>query len=367
MQDITRLLRRDEKVTLSLRSLYEKYGYRKFRMNRFEEYDFYAMHRDFLVGGQIISFTDLDGKLMALRPDMTLSIVKKAKDQAAGSERLYYTEPVYRPARGAAGYRESFQVGVEYIGDVTPYASVEMVSLATQSLAQIGPDYVLDLSHTGYIGGLLASLPLEADVRAAVRVCIEGKNAHELSGLVDGLLPAEEAGRLVAVARLSGPFAQTLAQARALAEGPEMHAAVDELEALYASMAASGEADPLRLDFSISSDAKYYSGLMMRGYISGVPSAVLSGGRYDPLLKRMGKPQLSAMGFAVYFDELAQYFSAEADCTVDTVVLYGRDTSPAAVAHVVQSRIARGERVWAGTAPPEGIRYKQVLEVDGHA
>lgn len=367
MQDIYALLRPDERVTLSLRSLYEKYGYRKFRMNRFEEYDFYAGYRDFLANGQIISFTDLDGKLMALRPDVTLSIVKKAQDRPMGSERLYYTEPVYRPAKGATGYRESFQVGVEYIGDLTPYAAVELVSLATQSLALIGPDYLLDLSHTGYLEGLLDSLPIDRALRRDIRSNIETKNAHELAQVAQGQLPQADIERLQAVARLSGPFGPTLSQARALATGDAMLQAVEELEQLYAALAASGEATPLRLDFSISSDAKYYSGLMLRGYISGVPAAVLSGGRYDPLLKRMGKPNLSAMGFAIYFDELARYLSAEVDASVDTVVLYGPDTAPAAVAHVVQSRIARGERVWAGMALPADLPYKQVLEVEERA
>lgn len=363
MQDIYALLRKDERVTLALRGLYEAYGYRKFRMNRFEEYDFYAGYRDFLANGQIISFTDLDGKLMALRPDVTLSIVKKANDGARADERLYYTEPVYRPAKGLTGYRESDQVGIEYIGDVTPYASVEVVSLAVQSLALIGPQSVLDLSHTGYIGGLLQSLPLSASRRRDVRRCLAEKNAHELAALVDGKLSHEDTERLLAVCRLSGPFAQTLRQARALAGTETMHEAVDALESLYAALLACGEADTLRLDFSISGDAKYYGGLIMRGYESGVPTAVLTGGRYDPLLRRMDKPQLSAMGFAIYFDELAQYFSEEADTGVDTVIRYAKDADPAAVSRMVRARIARRERVWAGAQPPADMPCKQVLEV----
>lgn len=367
MQDIYALLRKEERVTLALRSLYEAYGYRKFRMNRFEEYDFYAGYRDFLANGQIISFTDLDGKLMALRPDVTLSIVKKANDDVRDSWRLYYTEPVYRPAKGLTGYRESDQVGIEYIGDVTPYAAVEIVSLAVQSLALIGPHSVLDLSHTGYICGLLEGLPLPDALRRDVRRCLTEKNTHELSALVAGKLSAADTERLLAICRLSGPFAQTLGAARALANTEAMHEAVDALESLYAALSASGETAPLRLDFSISGDAKYYGGLIMRGYESGVPTAVLTGGRYDPLLRRMGKPQLSAMGFAIYFDELAQYFSEEADTGVDTVVRYDKDADPAAVSNIVRARIALGERVWAGTQIPEDLPCKQVLEVKGHA
>ena len=148
-------LRRDERVTLALRALYERGGYRRFRMDRFEEYDFYAVNREFLADSRILSFTDLDGRLLALRPDVTLSIVKQTEAEPDGAQRLYYTESVFRPARGAASYRETFQVGVEYIGRVTPYASVEMVTLAAGSLACVGGDYALDVSHTRFLEGAL--------------------------------------------------------------------------------------------------------------------------------------------------------------------------------------------------------------------
>ena len=35
------LLKKEERVSFSLRALFEQYGYRKFKMSKFEEYDFY--------------------------------------------------------------------------------------------------------------------------------------------------------------------------------------------------------------------------------------------------------------------------------------------------------------------------------------
>ncbi len=367
MQSTMDLLRRDERVTLALRSLYERYGYKQFPMNRFEEYDFYAEYRDFLTNGQILTFSGLDGRLMALRPDVTLSIARKVKADIGGVERLYYTERVYRPVQGASEYRESAQVGVEHFGDDTLYTSVELITLAVESLLIISKEAVLDLSHTGYVGGLLAGLPVDEPARKAIRRCIEAKNAHAMADIVQSGMESSELDRLQAVARLSGPLPDALDKARALAKGPEMLAAVEELTALSKVLTALGKEKTLRLDFSITSDAKYYAGLMLRGYIDGVPSAVLSGGRYDPLLRRMGKPGVSAMGFAIYFDELARYFSAQADTTVETIVLYARDADPAAVAEAVKKRTALGERVWAGTEPPEGLTWAHVVEVKKHA
>ena len=70
------VLRNDEKAVFELRSLYSKYGYSRYRMSKFEEYDLYVRNKDFLISDNIITFTDTDGKLMALKPDVTLSIIK---------------------------------------------------------------------------------------------------------------------------------------------------------------------------------------------------------------------------------------------------------------------------------------------------
>jgi len=260
-----------------------------------------------------------------------------------------------------------FQVGVENIGSSTSYMSVEVISLAVQSLALISSDAVLDLSHTGYVDGLLASLPIEEPSRRVLRTCIDSKNAHELRDTVPKNLTESDLERLQAVARLSGPLPDALDRAIALAKGPEMITAVEELRMHERALSALGLASTLRLDFSITSNAKYYNGLMMRGYIDGVPGVVLSGGQYGPLLHRMGKSGASAIGFAIYFDELARYFSAEEDSAVETVILYQQDADPVAVASAVQACILRGERVWAGTELPKGLTWSQLVEVTYHA
>ena len=98
-----------------LNKLYEGYGYRKFRMSKFEEYDLYAKNKDFLKSGHIITFTDVDGSLKALKPDITLSIMK---NNNGGSEKVYYNENVYRDMGGS--FQEILQVGVESVGRSTP-------------------------------------------------------------------------------------------------------------------------------------------------------------------------------------------------------------------------------------------------------
>ena len=82
----------EEKAVFALRSLYSKYGYSQYKMNKFEEYDLYVKNKDFLISDSVITFTDTNGRLMALKPDVTLSIIKNSKDTKGYVEKLYYNE-----------------------------------------------------------------------------------------------------------------------------------------------------------------------------------------------------------------------------------------------------------------------------------
>ena len=70
------MLKKDEQAIFLLRKLYQNYGYQSYKMSRFEEYDLYVRNKDFLVSDQVITFSDKNGKLLALKPDVTLSIIK---------------------------------------------------------------------------------------------------------------------------------------------------------------------------------------------------------------------------------------------------------------------------------------------------
>lgn len=73
------ILSGEEAVAFALRELYHAYGYRPYKMSKFEPYDLYVQNRSFLVGDNILTFTDTNGRLMALKPDVTLSIIKNYK------------------------------------------------------------------------------------------------------------------------------------------------------------------------------------------------------------------------------------------------------------------------------------------------
>ena len=85
-------LKREERVLFELRSLYQKYGYARYKMGKFEEYDLYVRNKDFLVSDGVITFTDTDGRLMALQPDVRLSIIKPPRPAPGAVQKRCYSD-----------------------------------------------------------------------------------------------------------------------------------------------------------------------------------------------------------------------------------------------------------------------------------
>ena len=362
---------RDEQLPLLLCGLFERRGYRRYRMSNFEAYDLYRENKNFLESEGIITFTDATGRLMALKPDVTMSIVKQTKPDAA-EQKLYYIEHVFRMAPQGGQYQEISQMGLEYIGGQGGYAEAEAVELALHSLAAIGAQSVLNVGHMGFVTGLLNALGLQPAARAVALAALRDKNAHALCDIAkENHFTGEQADQLVALASLAGPFGDTLraaakmAEAPALPHAPAMETALEELRSLYDALHGLAVASDLRLDFSTLNDMDYYNGVVFKGYVKGVPRAVLAGGRYDNLMRRFEKPQ-AAVGFALYLSELNRLFQDQRECDVDTLLLYEAQHTPAQVATAVRTLSLQGS-VFAAPAPPAGLRARRTVHLKGTA
>lgn len=356
-------LKRTETVALKLRRLYEQHGYVKYRMNQFEEYAFYMENRNFLRDDKFITFTDRGGRLMALKPDITLSIAKNVREDGT-SQRLYYSENIYRTAPHTGDFCEINQTGLEFIGSLDIYKTTEVLTLALKSLAVIDSSFVLTVSHMGIVSGLLDSLQADYAVRKKLIQCIQRKNAHDAARICDESgIPAEEKERILGVLAIGGPVRQEAEKLRALARPGEMQRAAEELYTLGVYLEKSEFAGRVVLDFDTVSHTQYYNGLLFCGYIEGVASAALVGGRYDRLLERMGKGRLQAMGFAIDFYVLDRFLKEKNDRAVNAVVLYGAETDPALVARTAESLIAQGLRTVCERELPPALRYDTVVDL----
>ena len=341
------ILKTEEKAILTLRQLYRQYGYTPYKMSRFEEYDLYVRSKDFLVSDQIITFSGDRGKLMALKPDVTLSIVKNAPEEPGVIQKVYYNENVYRD------YREIMQAGLECVGDLGSYEIAEVVLLAAKSLALLGDSYVLDISHVGLLSAVLDGCGFDEAAKKQAMTYIRRKSLHELRALCTGDAAWQ---KLQALTTCHGKDPEAI---RSILTTEEELEAWKELKNLWIILESSGCGGHIRLDFSVGNNMRYYSGVVFRGYLDGIPSSVLSGGQYDKLPKRLGR-NARAIGFAIYVDLLQ---GEETSLDVDTLILHdGKADTETLIAAAEEA--AKTGTVLVSRQIPAGRGYKTLIRYE---
>ncbi len=357
------IVREEERISLKLRSLYKKYGYLPYKMSKFEEYDLYVQNKEFLVGEGVITFNDSDGRLMALKPDVTLSILKNDSD-GAGRRKTYYDENVYRISPSTKQFKEIRQVGLECIGDVDVYGTYETVRLAAESLAEIASSFVLDISHLGVVSALLKEVNGGESFKKEVTRSMGEKNAHETAFLCEKYgVSAANKEKLLALISAYGDMQTAIEKVAPLCESDEAKRSLEDLKALCTLLQDSPYADKIRLDFSVVNDMNYYDDVVFKGFVEGIAEGVLSGGRYDKLLSRMGR-RSGAIGFAVYLDSLEGFNEEKADADVDVLLLYDEKTAVCDLIKEVDNLVKAGKSVRAQTKA-DGLRYLETVDLRG--
>ena len=338
-----------EQTITKCAQLYAKYGYRRFTMNKFEDYALYADNKNFLVDGRLLTFTD-GSKLKALKPDITLSIVKSLAANPRLPLKAFYNETVYRVKKGEKEFSELHQMGLELIGDGSIYATSEVLALAKTSLDAIDANNILDISHMGILMPLIDQACESGADRDRLISMITQKNADGIAAMLGAQHP------LTVLVNSYAPIGKMIPVLQEML--PDMPA-VNELAQTADVLGAMGLDAGVYLDFSLMHDFGYYNGIIFKGYIKDVPVSVLSGGRYDPLLDRFGI-STAALGFAIYLDYI-RYSETKHD--TDALLLYTEQDKAADVARAVKTLTEQGYLVLAAQTQPENRSFVKVFHV----
>lgn len=358
------LLKSEEKAVFALRSLYKEYGYLPFKMSKFEEYDLYVRNKDFLVSDAVITFNDTNGTLLALKPDVTLSIIKNTADAEGCKEKVYYNENVYRVSGSTHRFKEIMQTGLECIGDIDLYDIFEVVYLAAKSLDTISSDFALDISHMGVFKAILDSTGKDELFKKEIIRLVTEKNKHETMALCrQYALDEKSEKKLLAVIDLYGKPEKVIKALSEICESEEEKKALSELKKLAVLLSNTEFSDRIKIDFSVINDMNYYNGIVFKGFLRGIPEGVLAGGQYDALMERM-KRRSGAVGFAIYLDLLEELSTEKRGYDVDVLLVYNEDASPKEVFDRVKTLIDGGFTVSAQKSIPEKLRYR-ILEKIG--
>jgi len=252
-----------------------------------------------------VRFLDRDGRLLALRPDVTTAVARVVAQryrEADATLRLAYFTTIFREEASMRGSeREYDQAGVELIGDPALRADAEVIALLADALARcglLGAD--IDIGHVGFVDGFLAELPAEAHAAASA--------AARSGDLVGTVSLARDAGltapRIAALQRGLRHRSADLAAARADAP-PSSLRALDTLDALGPLLEAAGAGGAIRFDLGYIPALPYYTGVVFQVTVPDLGFPIATGGRYDGLLAKFGADR-AATGFGIAIPLLHQ-------------------------------------------------------------
>ncbi len=297
-----------------LRAAFERREYGEVISPSFEYYDNLAVEAGTSIQGDMVRFMGTDGRLLALRPEMTTAIARvtaQRLDPKDEPHRLYYVANVFREHPSKRGQpREFWQAGVEQIGGGTVAGDIEVVTLFIEALTVAGlKDFKVGLGRIDFLSGILGTLDIAGADEESLRGALASRSLVEYERVVLGLaLEPEARDDLLALPALSGG-AGVLDRAAELAAGTEAAAVVAELRQVYAGLAEAGVAERIILDLGIVRDFDYYTGMIFEAYTPSLGAVIGGGGRYDDLLAEFGY-QAPAAGFAVGLERLERALAA---------------------------------------------------------
>lgn len=301
------LARREVENRLS--DLFVQRGFCEVMTPGIEFYDVVPGDNEAIPPESVYKLTDTKGRLLVLRPDSTMPIARLTATRLQNARlpiRLYYAQDVFRLNQGLSGHNDqTFQAGVELIGAAGERADLDILSLAAQSLREcVGDDFRLEIGHVGVFRSLVDQLEVDTETRDEIRSLVESKNYAALSDRLD-TLPADET--VAALRRLPRLFGgeEVLKEAQSFCRTDASRRALDTIKRLYTAMKNGGLADNITIDLGLVHPQEYYTGVIFRGYVEGSGDTVVSGGRYDTLLRQFG-PDLPATGFGVNVDSLTK-------------------------------------------------------------
>jgi ATP phosphoribosyltransferase regulatory subunit len=342
--------REREEVVRAVTAVFDSWGYEPVETPVVESYRTLETGVGPLAGTTAFRLFDLDGSLLALRPEMTVPVARLVStrlSEAPGPHRLRYVADVFREQASLRGQARQFtQIGVELVGARGPAADVEVVALLVAALEAAGlASFTVAIGSAEVLRGLLDVAGGPEAWREAVIAAAHDRNLVEIDRLAarDDLAP-EVAEAFRAVPRLTGG-AEALARCDELVGAAGCGGTVCDLRETWRVLESLGLGDRVRLDFGIMRSFGYYTGLQVEAYAPGLGVPLGGGGRYDRLLAAFGQSQPAA-GFALGLERvmiaLAEQGRSPRPAPLDAVL---GGTEPQAVFAAASRLRAAGWRV----------------------
>ena len=301
-------------IERQMMSIFEGWSYSEIILPIFDYADLFALGMGKDQAEMTYRFTGRDGKLLALRPEMT-SLVARTVATRFGNRprpvRLSYSGEVFRwdEPRGGRQY-EFHQIGLEHIGSDRLEADTEVLVIAIEALRRLGFEgFTITLGHADFFNGIAERLELDEDARRSLREVIDRKDSERLEVFLEAHADQPSRDAFCRLTALAGKR-EVIEQARALAPNTKSSAALDDIDRVCRIAEALGIQAYIDIDLGDVGGLDYYTGLTFKIYAPGLGTALGRGGRYDRLLENFGLAE-PAVGFSLCLDWLAQMLPRE--------------------------------------------------------
>lgn len=285
-----------------LLKLFKSRGYSEMITSGLEFFDVFNQKSRYFPQENLYKLTDSKGRLIVLRPDSTMPIARVVATRLRDAYlplRLCYNQTVYRNESLLKGRSDEIvQTGIELIGSQTKMADLEVISTAIDSLNAFGMEFSLEIGNIGVFRTLVDKLEADESEKDQIRKLIQSKNFPALNDFLDTFGNSPVTSALKKLPALFGGE-EVFEKAEELIPDESVKAILEELRDLYRDASAlCGSAGNITVDLGLVNKTDYYTGLIIKGYLSGHGEEVISGGRYDKLISEFGY-DIPAVGFAV--------------------------------------------------------------------
>ena len=342
-----------EMIQNVLSSVYCGRGFHKVSTPGIEFYDVFALPQAAVPLERMFKFSDSKGRLLVVRPDSTLPIARMAATRLKNEAypiRLYYAQRIYLSNPGLTGRpNEVMQSGVELIGASGKRADLEVVTTAAQALGRLMEegyisDFRIELGHAGFFKALVSRLDITEEEREDIRAYIESKNYSALNSALDKLSPNPS---VQVIRRLPGLFGgeEVLDEAYSICGTQEAQKPLLYLRELFSDLKKCIPDNRIMIDLGLVQRNDYYSDIVFSAYVEGSGEPVLTGGRYDGLLEKFGRPAPSS-GFAVNINALASVMLKGGKCPSKqppSVLVFAKEGYETAAVVFAQSLLRDGD------------------------
>lgn len=290
------------KIETAAREVFARHGYHVVQPPMFEYYDVYdaAVTRV----ENMFKFFDNNGRMLALRPDLTTSVARIAATKPLGElpYRIAYSGSAFRNDETFSNdrRREFSQAGIELIGNGGTDADAEVIEIAIEALLKFGvKDFQIDMGHADYYKGLAEIAGLDPIVSDKLRANINDKDFVAIEGILDGIDIDEKLKEVfMELPKMFGGIETAVAAAKNPIIGEKSRAALENLISVYEILKGKGLDKYISTDLGMVPNLDYYTGIIVKGFAKGVAFPICSGGRYDNLTEKFGKA-LPATGIAI--------------------------------------------------------------------